>query len=56
MDGIVSCMTDSYNIYTINKDRKILFLTHPNLVAYLHDLSKADGNDNYYARKALYLK
>lgn len=56
MDGIVSCMTDSYNIYTINKDRKILFLTHPNLVAYLHDLSKADGNDDYYARKALYLK
>ena len=28
MDSILSCMTAGHNIYTINRERKQLFLTH----------------------------
>ena len=36
MDSILSCMTAGHNIYTINRERKQLFLTHPQLVPHLY--------------------
>lgn len=56
MDSTLSCMTDGHNIYTINKERKLLFLTHPDLAAHLYNETPAQDASDYYARKAAYLQ
>ena len=55
MDSILSCMTAGHNIYTINRERKQLFLTHPQLVPHLYKKTTIDSQSDYYARKAAYL-
>lgn len=37
MGAILSCATDSHNIYTINRNKKLLFLTHPSLIPFLYN-------------------
>lgn len=57
MDPIISCISAGKNIYTINRDKKNLFLTHPTLASHLHGRSENENSDDdYYARKASYLK
>lgn len=36
MEDTLSCTTSGRNIYTINREKKHLFLTHPSLVPHLH--------------------
>ena len=55
MDSILSCMTAGHNIYTINRERKQLFLTHSLLVPYLYKKTTINSHSDYYARKAAYL-
>ena len=40
MNQNISCITPRGNVYTINKDKKLLYLTHPKLASALY------GNDN----------
>lgn len=54
MESVLSSMTANRNIYTINKDRELLFLTHPLLVPHLYGANE-DSTD-YYSRKASYLR
>lgn len=56
MGAILSCATDSHNIYTINRNKKLLFLTHPSLIPFLYNQNEKADEDSYYARKAAYLK
>lgn len=56
MNAILSCATDSHNLYTINKNKKLLFLTHPSLIPYLYNQNGKTDEDSYYAHKAAYLK
>ena len=53
MDSILSCMTAGHNIYTINRERKQLFLTNPQLVPHLYKKTTIDSQSDYYARKQL---
>lgn len=55
MKSVLSCVTFGHNIYTINKDKKCMFLTHPLLVPYLADKEQINI-ESYYAHKASYLK
>lgn len=52
----ISCITQRGNIYTVNKDRNFLFLTHPQLATCLYGQVANLGVDDYYIRKAQYLK
>lgn len=54
MESILSSITANRNIYTINKDRKHLFLTHPLLVPHLYGTN--EESSDYYSRKASYLR
>lgn len=56
MGAILSCATDSHNIYTINRNKKLLFLTHPSLIPFLYNQNEKADEDSYYARKLLILK
>ena len=51
MDSILSCMTAGHNIYTINRERKQLFLTHPQLVPHLYNLKSATPFPKCYLHK-----
>ena len=53
MDSILSCMTAGHNIYTINRERKQLFLTNPQLVPHLYKKTTIDSQSDYYASKQL---
>lgn len=39
MNQSISCITPRGNVYTINKDKKLLYLTHPKLASVFY------GND-----------
>lgn len=52
----ITCVTYRGNIYTINKDKKLLYLTHPKLAASLYKKISSNNTDDYYTRKVLYFK
>lgn len=60
METIVSCiLKDSGIIYTLNRDKRGISLTHPSLYPYLYEYKKeqpATEEEKYYAQKADYLK
>ena len=47
MGAILSCATDSHNIYTINRNKKLLFLTHPSLIPFLYNQNEKADEDSY---------
>ena len=56
MKQSISCITPRGNVYTINKDKKLLYLTHPKLASVLYGNDKSQDTDDYYVRKARYFK
>ena len=50
----LSCITPRGNIYTINKDKKLLYLTHPKLPAVLYKHATTQEVNDYYSCKAQY--
>lgn len=56
MKQSISCITPRGNVYTINKDKKLLYLTHPKLASALYGIDKSQDTDDYYIRKARYFK
>ncbi len=50
----LSCITPRGNIYTINKDKKLLYLTHPKLAAVLYKHATTQEVNDYYSCKAQY--
>lgn len=56
MHHLFSCITEKGNIYTINKNKKTLFLTHPQLLPYLYNVDNQSKSEDYYAQKAKYLR
>jgi len=57
MTQSISCITPRGNIYTINKDKKLLYLTHPKLAKVLYKNAAIENeDDDYYVRKVKYLK
>lgn len=55
MNTIFSLKTEGGNLYTLNRDLKHIFLTHPQLVKTLYEEDDNDV-DPYYKGKAIYLK
>lgn len=53
MNTIFSTQLENDNMYTLNKDKKVVFLTHPDLVKHIYS---QDDSETYYAKKAAYLK
>ena len=56
MKQSISCITPRGNIYTINKDKKLLYLTHPKLASALYGNDESYDSDDYYIRKAKYFE
>ena len=56
MKQSISCITPRGNVYTINKDKKLLYLTHHKLASALYGNDNSQDTDDYYIRKARYFK
>ena len=56
MKQSIGCITPRGNIYTINKDKKLLYLTHPKLVSAFYGNDELQDADDYYIRKAKYFE
>lgn len=56
MKQSIGCITPRGNIYTINKDKKLLYLTHPKLAAAFYGNDELQDADDYYIRKAKYFE